>query len=277
MNRSGDDQLTKTLETGTDRLLAEVQDGVALITLNRSERRNALSSEMLHGLARAIDLCETDVDIKAVVLTGAGGTFCAGGDVKDFADIGIPGATSAENSPLQEQIEKQRRAQRATAGRLYAMPKPTICAIEGAAAGAGLGLLLACDLRIASRDAFMVTAFAKVGLSGDFGVTWFLTRELGKARALELLWLSERVTAERAEQLGLFNKLVTKGDAVAEAREIASTLAAGPHVAHRVIKDNVNRATESDLLTCMDLEVNEAMRCAATEDHAQAVAAFASK
>lgn len=269
--------MTKALETGTDRLLAEANDGVAVLTLNRPERRNALSAEMLHGLARALNTCETDPDIKAVVLTGAGETFCAGGDVKDFADVGIPGATGEEDSPLQEQIEEQRRAQRATAGRLYAMPKPTICAIEGAAAGAGMGLALACDLRIASEDAFMVTAFAKVGLSGDFGVTWFLTRELGKARALELLWLSERLSADRAERLGLFNKLVPKGEAVADSTQIASTLAGGPRVAHRVIKDNVNRAIEGDLLTCMDLEVNEAMRCAATDDHARAVAAFASR
>lgn len=269
--------MAQSIDTGTDDLRAEIDQGYAVITLNRPDRRNALSDEMLRALARFLDQCEANSAMKCIILTGAGGTFCAGGDVKDFADTGIAGVTDKRDTPLHEEIEDLRRLQRATAGRLYGMPKPTIAALEGASAGAGLSLALSCDLRVAAEDAFLITAFSKVGLSGDFGASWFLTHQLGRSRALELLLLSERVSASRGAELGLVNWTTAPGGALARAREIAARIAGGANVAYRAIKDNVNRAVATDLLTSMDLEVTEAMRCAATKDHADAVAAFAAR
>jgi 2-(1,2-epoxy-1,2-dihydrophenyl)acetyl-CoA isomerase len=275
--REGDIVAQRVLETGTTDLLAELEHGVAVLTLNRPERRNALSDAMIEALAATLAACDTDPGIRCIILTGAGGAFCAGGDVKAFAEAGALNVAGTGDTPLHEKIERQRRQQRATAGRLHEMPKPTIGCLEGAAAGAGLGLALACDLRIASETSVMVTAFARVGLSGDYGVTWFLTRMLGTARALELLLLSEKVTAEHAQRIGLVNRVTPPGEALNVSRQIAAALAAGPAVAHQAIKGNVSRAIGGDLMTCMDLEVSEAMRCAATEDHAAAVAAFAAR
>jgi 2-(1,2-epoxy-1,2-dihydrophenyl)acetyl-CoA isomerase len=266
--------VSRVLDTGTGDLLAECEDGVVVVTLNRPQRRNALSDAMLRGLAHVLVVCEEDPAVRCIILTGAGGAFCSGGDVKAFAEVGAVNVGRGAEVPLHEQIEAQRRLQRATAGRLYGMPKPTIACVEGAAAGAGLGLALACDLRVASANAIFVTAFARVGLSGDYGVTWFLPRMLGKARAMELMLFSERVDAARACELGLVNWTTAPGGALSRARELASSLAAGSSVAQRAIKDNLTRAVDSDLLTCMDLEVTEAMRCAATQEHVDAIAAL---
>jgi 2-(1,2-epoxy-1,2-dihydrophenyl)acetyl-CoA isomerase len=263
----------RVLETGTGDLLAEIDQGVAVLTMNRPERRNALSDPMLEGMAAALAVCEADREVGCVVLTGAGGTFCAGGDVKAFAERVAQGP----ELPVHERIERQRRLQRATAGRLHAMAKPTIACVEGAAAGAGLGLALACDLRIASEAGVFVTSFARVGLSGDYGATWFLTRMLGKAKALELLLFSPRMTAAQASEAGLVNRVVPAGDALEAALDWGRTLATGPAIAMGAIKGNVLRAVDGDLLTCMDLEVNEMVRCGETADHAAAVAAFAAK
>jgi 2-(1,2-epoxy-1,2-dihydrophenyl)acetyl-CoA isomerase len=257
------------IETHTPDLLAESSDGVLVVTLNRPSRRNALSDDMLDGLSSVLAEAERDPAVRCVVLTGAAGAFSAGGDVKTF---GV-----ADDVPSHEKAEAQRLRQRATTGRLYDMAKPTIACIDGAAAGAGLGLALACDLRVASESSVLLTAFAGVGLSGDYGVTWFLTRLLGKAQALELMWLPERIPAATALEYRLVNRVVPDGEAMSAALSLAGRLAAGPAVALRAIKGNVNRAVDGDLLTCMDLEVTESRRCAATADHLAAVAAFAAK
>ena len=149
------------IDTGTEDLLARVEDGVAVLTMNRPERRNALSPAMLDALARTLADAEADDDVGCVVLTGAGGAFCAGGDVKAMAQDG------AGEAGFDARVQLQRRSHRATAGRLHEMPKPTIAAVGGAAAGAGLSLALACDLRYAARRAVLTTAFAKVGFAGS--------------------------------------------------------------------------------------------------------------
>jgi 2-(1,2-epoxy-1,2-dihydrophenyl)acetyl-CoA isomerase len=260
------------IETGTQDLLARVEDGVAVLTMNRPERRNALSAAMLEALAAALENAETNPEIACVVLTGAGGAFCAGGDVKAMAE------SNDASMDYDARVAVQRRNQRATSGRLHTMPKPTIAALPGAAAGAGLALALACDLRIAARSAVLTTAFARVGLAGDYGGTWFLTRLVGSARARELYFLSERLAAEDAERLGLVNRVVDDERLEAEALALASRLAAGPRVCLAYMKENLNRAESGDELgECMDLEATHHLRTAMTEDHREAAAAFAEK
>jgi 2-(1,2-epoxy-1,2-dihydrophenyl)acetyl-CoA isomerase len=260
------------IETGTTDLLARVEDGVAVLTMNRPERRNAFSTAMVEALAAALAAAEADDDVACVVLTGAGGAFCAGGDVKAMAE-GTNGAAVDHDA----RVRRQRRNQRETSGRLHAMPKPTIAALPGAAAGAGLALALACDLRIAARGAVLTTAFARVGLAGDYGGTWFLTRLVGSARARELYFLSERLTAEEAERLGIVNRVVDDERLEEEALELARRLASGPRIALGYMKENLNRAETGELGECMDLEVTHHLRTALTEDHREAAAAFAEK
>ena len=166
------------LDTGTEDLLADLDAGVLTITLNRPDARNAMSDAMNQALGRQLAAAELDPAVKCVLLTGAGQGFCAGGDVKGMNARNSSGGRAAT---LDEAIATQRLNQRATAGKLLKMPKPTIAALPGAAAGAGLSLALACDLRIMARTAIMTTAFAKVGFSGDYGGTYFLT-QLGERR-----------------------------------------------------------------------------------------------
>jgi len=244
------------IETGTQDLLVRVEDGVAVLTINRPERRNALSPVMLEALATALREAEENDDVGCVVLTGAGGAFCAGGDVKAMAE------RQGDGMDYDALVARQRRSHRATAGRLHAMPKPTIAALPGPAAGAGLSLALACDLRIAARGAILSTAFALVG----------------PARARELYFLSERLSAEEAQQLGIVNRVVDADRLEEETLRLAARLASGPRIALRYMKENLNRAENGDGLgECMDLEATHHLRTMLTEDHREAAAAFTEK
>jgi 2-(1,2-epoxy-1,2-dihydrophenyl)acetyl-CoA isomerase len=174
-------------------------------------------------------------------------------------------------------IHRQRLVQRATAGKLFRMPKPTIAAINGAAAGAGLALALACDLRIMSTAAFMMTAFAKVGFSGDFGGTYFMTQLIGTAKARELYFLSDRVDAQEAARLGLANWLCGPDELDTRTRDLASRIAAGPTVAYRYMKENLSRAIAGEIEDCLDLEATHHVHLSQTEDHREAAKAFVEK
>ena len=260
-----------TIETGTGDLLATLEDDVLTLTLNRPEARNALSAAMNAALAEQLARAELDERVKCIVLTGAGKGFCAGGDVKGMA------SRSGSDRPVDEAIHRQRVNQRATAGKLYTLPKPTLAALPGAAAGAGLSLALSCDLRIMAKGAVMTTAFARVGFSGDYGGTYFLSKLVGTAKARELYYLSERIDAEEALRLGLAN-WICEPEALAEKTgQIARRLAAGPSIAYRYMKENLNRALGGDLNDCLDLEATHHVRCAQTEDHREAARAFVEK
>ena len=264
--------MTTSIDTGTEELLAEVQDGVAVITMNRPERRNAFSPTMVEALGRVLAGVELDDNVGAVVMTGAGGAFCAGGDVKMMAEQAFaPGVT------FDELINNQRVNQRATSGRLWSMPKPTIAMLPGAAAGAGLSLALACDLRYASDNAILTTAFAKVGFAGDYGGTWFLTRLIGSAKAKELYFFSDKLTAAEALDLGLVNGVYDAATLQDEVMKKARQLANGPRLALRYMKENLNRAVLTDFVQCSDIEVTHHAHTGTTEDHREAAIAFVEK
>jgi 2-(1,2-epoxy-1,2-dihydrophenyl)acetyl-CoA isomerase len=281
------------LDTGTEDLRAEIDGRVAVITMNRPERRNAFSPAMLSAMGEVLARAEADEGIGSVVLTGAAGAFCAGGDVKGMAaraaeDGRAEGAREERRAEgAREQhgasrsidvaIHRQRLNQRATAGRLWSMPKPTIAAIGGPAAGAGLSLALACDLRYAIPGAVLTTAFARVGFSGDYGGTWFLSRLVGSAKAKELYFFSERLSAEEARQVGIVNAIFPAEDFEREVMDRARRLAEGPAIAYRYMKENLNRAVTGELGDCMDLEVTHHVHTGLTEDHREAAQAFMDK
>jgi 2-(1,2-epoxy-1,2-dihydrophenyl)acetyl-CoA isomerase len=265
-----------TLDTGTEDLRAEISDGVAVITMNRPDRRNAFSPAMISAMAAVLAQVETDDAAGCVVLTGAGGAFCAGGDVKSMAAPPADRGDGAGRS-VDAAIHRQRLNQRATSGRLWSMPKPTIAAIGGPAAGAGLSLALACDLRYAVPCAVLTTAFARVAFAGDYGGTWFLTRLVGSSKAKELYYFSERLTAEDAERLGIVNAIFSAEDFEQEVMARARRLAHGPSIAYRYMKENLNRAVTGELGECMDLEVTHHVHTGFTEDHREAARAFVDK
>ena len=264
----------RDIDTGTGDLLASLDEGVLTLTLNRPEARNAMSRAMIDALATRLAAAEVDPEVKCLVLTGAGKGFCAGGDVKGMAARGD--GTVGDNT-IDGAIHLQRINQRATAGKLFKMPKPTIAALPGAAAGAGLSLALACDLRIMASTAIMTTAFARVGFSGDYGGTYFLSQLVGSAKARELYYLSDRVSADEALRLGLANWVCAPDELAARTREIARRLAHGPTVAFRYMKENLNRALAGEVDDCLDLEATHHIHCGQTEDHREATKAFVDK
>jgi len=273
--------MTRTVvDTGirTDHLLAEEEDGIVFITLNRPEARNAMSGDMNAGLAQALDYAERTAHVRCVVVTGAGGAFCAGGDVKGMASGGDAGSGSRASATLDERIHAQRLNQRATAGRMFLMPKPVIASIPGAAAGAGMSLALAADLRIMADTAFITSAFAKVGFSGDYGGTFFLTHLVGSAKAREIYYLSDRVSADECLRLGIANQVVPAAELESATLALARRLAAGPPAAYRYMKENLNRAAMGgDVLDCLDLEATHHVHTGLTEDHREAARAFVEK
>jgi enoyl-CoA hydratase/carnithine racemase len=260
------------VDTGTTELLCEIRDRVALITLNRPEARNALSDRLTPALRRMIKQCGDDPKIGALLITGAGNAFCAGGDVK-----GMGGNSTKADVAFEERVVDLRTKQRTLTGTLVAVRKPTIAAIPGPAAGAGLALALACDIRIASESAIMATGYARIGLTGDYGIAWLLTRLAGTSRARELMFLSERIDARRCEALGLVNYVVPDSELRETAFALARSLADGPSIALGYMKDNLDHAVTSDFLDSMDQEAENMVRSARTGDHKEAVRAFIDK
>ena len=252
-------------------LLEVVKDGVAVLTLNRPDKLNAMSPAMLDAMLEALPRLADDTNVGVVVLTGAGRGFCAGGDVKAMAEGREFGGDTLEEkaSALRAQMEVSRW--------LHEMPKPTIAMVRGAAAGAGLSLALACDLRIAGDTARFATAFARVGYSGDFGGSYFLTQLVGTAKARELYYTADILSAEQALALGLANRVVPDARLEEDTMALARRLAAGPRVALRYMKRNMNAAEGGSLHELLDLEAWHHTRCGMTEDHREAARAFVDK
>ena len=250
-------------------LLEAKENGVAWLTLNRPERLNALSPEMTGSLTETLQRLATDHEVGAIVITGAGRGWCSGGDVKTMESRG-------RDQTVEDRVEGLRRAHQLPL-LMRNCPKVIIAAINGPVAGAGLGLALACDLRIAGKSARFGTAFARIGYSGDYGGTWSLTRLVGTAKARELYFLADVIDAEEAHRLGMVNRLVEDEALRDEAMTLARRLADGPRVALGYIKKNLFAAETEPFQTVLDLEAEHQARCAFTEDHKEAVAAFVEK
>jgi enoyl-CoA hydratase/carnithine racemase len=260
------------IDTGTNELLCVVREGVALITLNRPEARNALSDKLTPALRTQIKERGEDPEVGAILITGAGTAFCSGGDVK-----GMGGRRPRGQMSFEERLADLRWRQANLTGALVAVRKPTIAALPGAAAGAGLALALACDIRIAARSAFVSTGYARIGLSGDYGIAWLMTRTVGPARARELMFTGERVDAERGERIGLFNRVVDDAKLQDEAFALAKSLAEGPRLALASMKDNLDDALHIDYATALHREAERLVRASRTADHKEAVQAFVEK
>jgi 2-(1,2-epoxy-1,2-dihydrophenyl)acetyl-CoA isomerase len=237
--------------------------------MNRPERKNALNPEMVAGLVEAARRAADDPDVRAVLFKGAGGSFCVGGDVKSMAAGRAPLPFEVKMANLRRGMEVSRI--------LHQMPKPVVAQLDGAAAGAGLSMALSCDLRIASESCKITTAFAKVGFSGDYGGTYFLTQLLGSARARELYLTSPVLTAKEAHAIGMVTKVVPDAEIDAAAHELAMSLAKGPSIALGFIKRNINNAEHLALEDCFDGEAIHHTRCSDTEDHKEAAKAFVEK
>ncbi|WPO41332.1 enoyl-CoA hydratase-related protein [Tardiphaga sp. 42S5] len=267
-------EAVKVIDTGTSELLCEIRERVAVITLNRPEARNSLSDHLTPALRTMIRTCGENPDVGALLITGAGTAFCSGGDVKG---MGAHRKQTVLEMSFDERIADLQERQRLLTGALIAVRKPTIAALPGPAAGAGLAIAMACDIRIAAQSAFVSTGYLRVGLSGDYGIAWLLTRLVGTARARELMFTADKVEASRAEAIGLFNRVVPDDRLQDEAFAMARGMAQGPTLALRYMKDNLDEALAFDFTTARDHEAERLIRTTMTADHREAVQAFIEK
>ena len=254
-------------------LIETLEGGIATLTMNRPEARNALSAQMFDGLSEALPRLAKDPSVRLVVLTGSGAAFCAGGDVKGFAR-NAAGATAAASfddkvTDLRDRMEVARW--------LHEMPKPTLAVIPGPAAGAGLSLALACDMRIAADNAKLTTAFSRIGLSGDFGGSYFLNHLVGAAKARELYFTGQVVSGDEAVRIGLVNRVVPAAQLADAARAWAAELSALPTVAVGYMKRNLNTGLRGSLAEVLDAEAIHMIRTFETSDHKGAAVAFVEK
>ncbi len=257
----------------SDTVLVSRDGAIATITLNRPEALNAMSGELLNALLAACEQVANDNDVRAVVLTGAGRAFCAGGDIRGMTNRDPNAPVSGG---LVDRVDTL-RAQEESTRLLHEMPKPTIAAINGAAAGAGFSIAMACDFRIASDTAKFTTAFAKIGFSGDFGGTWLMQRLIGPAKARELYLLSDVIDAKRAMELGLLSSVVASDALMGEAMALAGRLAAGPTLAYGRIKDNFAYGATHSLADTLTREAENMTASGRTQDHRDAARAFLEK
>jgi 2-(1,2-epoxy-1,2-dihydrophenyl)acetyl-CoA isomerase len=257
----------------SDTVLLTRERPVAVITLNRPESMNAMSADLLDTLAERGQEVADDPVVRCVVLTGNGRAFCAGGDIRAMA---APAGSAQPGRGLVDRSDVLRR-QEEISRLLYEMPKPTIAAVNGAAAGAGLSIALACDIRIASEAARFTTAFAKVGFSGDFGGTWTLQRLVGPAKARELYFLSEVLDAQQALALGIVSSVVPAADLLPNVMALAARLAAGPTAAFGRIKENFAYGATHSLADTLTREAENMIASARTDDHRNAAIAFLEK
>lgn len=250
-------------------LLTEVHGRVAMMTLNRPEKLNAINVPLLAEAAAVLKRWSRDPDIGAIVVTGSGRAFCAGGDVSMMA-------RDDSASTLEQKIDGLRDMQELS-WLLYSSPKVTIASVNGFAMGAGLGICLSCDLRIASSAAKFGTAYAKVGYGGDFGTTWLLTHYAGAPKAKEMFFLADPIDAAEAQRIGLVNRVVEPDGLAAETLAVASRIAEGPLTSYRYMKANVNAAATMDFRASLDREPETHLRCGETADHREGVRAFLEK
>jgi 2-(1,2-epoxy-1,2-dihydrophenyl)acetyl-CoA isomerase len=238
----------------TDTVRFEVSGPVATITLNRPDRLNAMTEELIGGVLACLEQATADDAIRAVVLTGAGRGFCAGGDLGAMGEFAGPRTEEASRAEL-------RRLHRTTE-LLHEMPKVTIAAVNGPCAGAGLSWACACDLRIAAESAVFRTAFLSAGVTGDFGGTWSLTRLVGAGRARHLFFLNEKLSAASAAAIGLVGEVVPDGALMGRVADIASGLAQAPPHVVAGIKQNLNDAQELGLHAMLNAEADRQVRAA---------------
>jgi 2-(1,2-epoxy-1,2-dihydrophenyl)acetyl-CoA isomerase len=252
----------------SDEILLEHDGGIAIVTLSRPERMNAVHLGMMIALADLLDDLEADDSVGAIVLTGAGRGFCAGGDVKAMATRGP--------RSFEGRVADLKRMHRVPLA-IRSMPKIVIAAINGPAAGAGFSLALACDLRFAADSAKFSTSFAKVGLSGDFGGSHSLQRLVGPTMARELYFTSRSVDADEALRIGLVSRVLPGEQLLREAVTVAREIASGPRVAYGLMKRNLLAAETEPFATLLDLEAFHQARSSSTEDHAEAKRAIVEK
>lgn len=255
-------------ETGTDQLICEIIDKIGVITLNQPEKRNALGEILTPALRKTLSMLEDKEEVAVIIITGSGDAFCSGGDIKQM------GRNTEEYGSISERIRELIKRQNELTLRLFNLKKPTIAMISGPAAGAGFCIALACDFRMASDDAFFSTGYRNVGLPGDYGGTWLLTRLVGAAKTKEFYFTAEKITAKKAFDLGIVSKLSTKDKLRMLTFDFAKLIANAPVNAIISMKKNINFSLTSSLEETLKLEAADTVLALNSEEHKIALRDF---
>lgn len=276
-----DSDRRKEIPIDTD-ILTHLDSGILTVTLNRPDSLNGLTVAMTRTLNERLREAAASPEVRVVVLTGAGRAFCAGGDIKSFGAIDNTDSQWVrwKDDPMWNDIDNSAERVRGNSEGpllLHGMPKPTIAMIRGACAGASVALASACDFRIVSDTAFFTTAFARIGVSGELGASYYVTKLVGVAKARELFFFADRVPAAEALSIGLVNKVVPDAELQAEVTRFARRLADGPPLAYRYIKANLNAAETARAEEVVAMEAINQVRSMRSADAKEAISAFLDK
>ena len=261
------------LETGTKQLLAQIENNIITITLNRPEAKNALSENLTPFLRKILKSVKKDKSIRLLIITGNGDAFCAGGDIKSM-NINKKNKNQITSN---KKIKNLQKKQLELTGTLYSLKIPTIAILKGVAAGAGLSLALACDLRIATTNTFIISGYSKIGLSGDYGITWLLAKITNTSIAKEIMFTNRRISAQEAKSLGIFNQVYSKNLLAKKMKEILNNIVNGSPESINLIKNNINNSMHYSFKKALNKEAINLVKSALTEDHKEAIKAFIEK
>ena len=263
------------LETGTRQLLAHVHGKTAILTLNRPESKNALSDELTPALRKKISELNEDNRVRVLIITGTGDAFCAGGDVKSMNNSKDKGWTEIKTE--KETIKDLQDKQITLTAALYNFSKPTIAVLPGAAAGAGLSIALSCDFRFVADNAFAIAGYGRIALTGDYGITWLLTKLIGPSKTKDILFSNRKILAKEGLDIGIFDQIFNYKNLLKESLEYANSLSSFSPIALKAMKKNINNATDTNLIEALDQEAIDLIKASKSEDHKEGIKAFIEK
>ena len=264
------------LETGTRQLLSHIHGNIGIITLNRPESKNALSNELTPALRKQIVNLNLDDRVNSLIITGAGDAFCAGGDIKSMNSSSNKDGWT--NKVSEEEVIKSLQLKQMTLTHaLYNFSKPTIAALPGAAAGAGLSIALTCDFRFTNENAFAIAGYGRIALTGDYGMSWLLPRIIGISKAKDMMFSNKKILAREGLNIGLFDNIIEGDNLLKSTLEYANLLSSFSPLALKAMKNNINSAYELSLEKSLNQEAIELIKASKANDHKEGIRAFIEK
>ena len=265
------------LDTGTRQLLSHIHGNIGIITLNRPESKNALSDELTPALRSQISNLNIDDRVNALIITGSGDAFCAGGDVKSMNASTSNKESWTKESSEEEVIKNLQNKQMTLTHTLYNFSKPTIAALPGAAAGAGLSIALTCDFRYVNENAFAIAGYGRIALTGDYGMSWLLPKIVGLSKAKDMMLSNSKISAKEGLNIGLFDKVIKGDELLKSSLEYANILSTFSPLSLKAMKNNIQSSTEISLEESLNQEAIELIKASKSNDHKEGIRAFVEK
>lgn len=265
------------LDTGTRQLLSHIHGNIGIITLNRPESKNALSDELTPALRSQISNLNIDDRVNALIITGSGDAFCAGGDVKSMNASTSNKESWTTESSEEEVLKNLQNKQMTLTHTLYNFSKPTIAALPGAAAGAGLSIALTCDFRYVNENAFAIAGYGRIALTGDYGMSWLLPKIVGLSKAKDMMLSNSKISAKEGLNIGLFDKVIKGDELLKSSLEYANILSTFSPLSLKAMKNNIQSSTEISLEESLNQEAIELIKASKSNDHKEGIRAFVEK